>query len=69
MKKLSLDYLAHILVIFQSLQDFTYLASNGLLYRILVDLASHHIVTKSFENLQESPNNCFFMKKLSFVSL
>ena len=30
-KKLSLEYFAHILVVFQGLKDFTYIAFKGLL--------------------------------------
>ena len=42
-EKISLQYLAHILVVLQRLKDFTYIAFKGLLCGNFVDLAVHHI--------------------------
>ena len=42
-KKLSLEYFGHILVVFQGLKDFTYIAFKGLLCGNFVDLAIHHM--------------------------
>ena len=43
MKKLSFAYLAHILVLVQNVQDFTYGAFKGFLCGIFVHLATPHI--------------------------
>ena len=67
LKKLSLDYPGHILVLFQCLLCFTYMAFKGLLCGIVVHLESQHIASKSFEILHTSPNNWLLMKKLSLA--
>ena len=68
-KKLTLDYLEHILVLWQTLHDFTYMPSKAFLSGILVDLATHHTASKSFEILHASSNNCLLIRKLSLMEL
>ena len=68
-KKLSLEYFAHILVVFQGLKDFTYIAFKGLIYGNFVDLAIHHIESTSFETFHASPNRCLLIRKLSLGHL
>ena len=68
-KKLSLEYFAHILVVFQGLKDFTYIAFKGLLCGSFVDLAIHHIEWTSFETFHASPNRCLLIRKLSLGHL
>ena len=65
----SLEFLAHIIVVLQSLQDFTYLAFKGFLCFNFVDLAVHHIASKSFETFHPSPNNCLLIIKVSLGHL
>ena len=64
-KNRSLEFLAHIMVVLQSQQDFTYLAFKGFLCFNFLDLAVHDIASKSFETFHTSPNNCLLMTKLS----
>ena len=68
-KKLSLEYFAHILVVFQGLKDFTYITFKGLIYGNFVDLAIHHIEWTSFETFHASPNRCLLIRKLSLGHL
>ena len=49
LKKLSLELAPIMLVLFQSLQDFTYIAFKGLLCINCLHSESHHIASKSFE--------------------
>ena len=69
-KKPSLELFGHIIVILQSPNDFTYPAFKGFLLCFnFVDLAVHHIASKSFETFHTSPNNCLLMIKVSFDHL
>ena len=68
-KKLTLDYLEHILLLCQTLHDFTYVPFKGFLSDILVHLGSGHTASKSFEILHASSNNCLLIKKLSLMEL
>ena len=68
-KKLTLDYLEHILLLWQTLHDFTYMPFKGFLSDILVHLGSRHTASKSFEILHASSNNCLLIKKLSLMEL
>ena len=52
-------------MVLQSAKDFTYLGFKGLLCFKFVDLAVHHIPSKSFETFKTSPNNCLLMIKVS----
>ena len=54
-----------MLVLFQSLQDFTYIAFKGLLCINCLHSESHHIASKSFETFHTSPNDEVLMIKLS----
>ena len=65
LKKLSLDYPGHILVLFQCLLDFTYISFKGLLCGIFVHFTYHHSASKSFETFHTSPLHWVLMKKLS----
>ena len=69
MKKLSLDNLAHILVLWQTVQDFTYIPFGGFVYGIFVHLATRYTAWKSFQILQASPNNRVLVGKTRFDSL
>ena len=53
LKKLNLDYSAEILLLLQSILDFTYMACKGLLCGIFAHLESHHIELKSFATLHK----------------
>ena len=66
-KKLTLDYLEHILLLCQTLHDFTYVPLQTFLSGILVDLATHYTALKSFEILHASSNNCLLIRKLSLM--
>ena len=44
---------------------FTYIAFKGFLCGVFVHLATHYIVSKSFETLRTSPNHCPLMEKIS----
>ena len=68
-KKPSLELVGHIIVVLQSLKDFTYVAFKGFLCFIFVYLAVHHIASKSFETFHTSPNNCLLIIKVSFDHL
>ena len=65
LKKLSLELAPIMLVLFQSLQDFTYIAFKGLLCINCLHSDSHHIASKSFETFQTLPNDEGLMIKLS----
>ena len=65
LKKLSLDQQPNILVLLQSLQDFTYIAFKGLLYSNCLHSESHRIASKSFETFHTPPNDEVLMIKLS----
>ena len=65
LKKLSLELAPIMLVLFQSLQDFTYIAFKGLLCINGLHSESHHIASKSFETFHTSPNDEVLMIKLS----
>ena len=67
MKKRSLDNLAHILVLWQTLQDFTYIPFSGFVYGIFVHLATRYTASKSFQILQASPNNRVLVGKLGLI--
>ena len=65
LKKLSLECAPIMLVLFQSLQDFTYIAFKGLLCINCLHSESHHIASKSFETFHTPPNDEVLMIKLS----
>ena len=65
LKKLSLELAPIMLVLFQSLQDFTYIAFKGLLCINCLHSGSHHIASKSFETFHPQPNDEVLMIKLS----
>ena len=65
LKKLSLELAPIMLVLFQSLQDFTYIAFKGLLCINCLHSGSHHIASKSFETFHPQPNDEVWMIKLS----
>ena len=65
LKKLSLELAPIMLVLFQSLQDFTYIAFKGLVCINCVHSESHHIASKSFETFHTPPNDEVLMIKLS----
>ena len=65
LKKFSLELAPIILVLFQSLQDFTYIAFKGLLCINCLHSESHHIASKSFETFHPQPNDEVLMIKLS----
>ena len=54
----------HTSVVFQALQDFTYIAFKDLLCGNSIVLAIHHIESNSFETFDASSNHCHFMRKL-----
>ena len=54
-----------LLILFQSLQDFTYIAFKGLLCINCLHSESHHIASKSFETFHTLPNDEVLMIKLS----
>ena len=49
--ELSFDYPAHILMVLQSLQDFTYVTFKGFVCAHFLDLAMHHIEWEPFDTL------------------
>ena len=65
LKKLILELAPIMLVLFQSLQDFTYIAFKGLLCINCLHSESHHMASKSFETFHTSPNDEVLMIKLS----
>ena len=65
LKKLSLDQPRNILVLLQSLQDFTCLAFKGLLCINSLHSESHHIALKSIETFHTPPIDEVLMIKLS----
>ena len=65
LKKLSLELAPIMLVLFQSLQDFTYIAFKGLLCINCLHSEIHHIESKSFETFHTPPNDEVLMIKLS----
>ena len=65
LKKLSLELAPIMLVLFQSLQDFTYIAFKGLLCITCLHSESHHIASKSFETFHTTLNDEVLMIKLS----
>ena len=65
MKKLSLEYSTHILVLFWSLPDFTCIAFKVFLCGMFVHVATHHTASRSLEIFHASANQCLFMRKLS----
>ena len=65
LKKLSLECAPIMLVLFRSLQDFTYIAFKGLLCINCFDSEIHHIESKSFETFHTPPNDEVLMIKLS----
>ena len=65
LKKLSLECAPIMLVLFQSLQDFTYIAFKGLLCINCLHSESHHIASKSFETFHTPPNDEVLTIKLS----
>ena len=65
MKKLSLEYSTHILVLFWSLPDFTCIAFKVFLCGMFVHVATHHTASRSLEIFHASPNQCLFMRKIS----
>ena len=54
MNKLSLDYPAHILLLLQSVKDFTFGAFKGFLNGIFVLLATYGIASQPHETLHIS---------------
>ena len=69
LKKLSLELAPIMLVLFQSLQDFTYIAFKGLLCINCLHSESHHIVWKWFDTFHTLPNDEVLMIKLSLGPL
>ena len=65
LKKLTLALAPILLVLFQSVQDFTYIAFKGLVCINCVRSESHHIASKSFETFHTPPNDEVLMIKLS----
>ena len=65
LKKLSLELAPIMLVLFQSLQDLTYVAFNGLLCINCLHSESHHIALKSFETFHIPLYDEVLMIKLS----
>ena len=65
LKKFSFELAPIMLVLFQSLQDFTYIAFKGLLCINCLHSESHHIASKSFETFHPQPNDEVLMIKLS----
>ena len=65
LKKLSLELAPIMLVLFQSLQDFTYIAFKDLLCINCLHSGSHHIASNSFETFHTMPNDKVLMIKLS----
>ena len=68
-EKTYLDYLEHILVLWQTLHDFTSMPFKAFLSGILVDFATHYTALESFEILHASSNNCLLIRKLSLIEL
>ena len=64
LKKLSLELAPIMLVLFQSLQDFTYIAFKGILCINCLHSESHHIASKSFKTFHAPPNDEVLMMKL-----
>ena len=64
-KKLSLELAPIMLVLLQSLQNFTYIAFKGLLCINCLHSESHYIASKSFETFHTLPNDEILMIKLS----
>ena len=56
-------------MLWQTLHDFTYMLSKAFLSGILVDFATHHTASKSFEILHASSNHCLLIRKLSLMEL
>ena len=69
MKKLSLDYSTHILVLFSSLPNFTFVPFKFFLCGMFVHLATHHIASRPLEIFHSSPKQCVFMRRLSLSQL
>ena len=65
LKKLCLELAPNMVVLFQCLQDFTYIAFKGLLCINCLHSESHHIASKSFETFHTTPNDEVLMIKLS----
>ena len=65
LKKLSLELAPIMLVLFQSLQDFTYIAFKGLLFINCLHSESHHIAWKWFDTFHTLLNDEVLMIKLS----
>ena len=65
LKKLSLELAPIMLMLFQSLQDFTYIAFKSLLCINCLHSEIHHIASKSFETFHTPPNDEVLMIKLS----
>ena len=64
LKKLSLELAPIMLVLFQSLQDFTYIAFKDLLCINCLHSESDHIASKSFKTFHAPPNDEVLMMKL-----
>ena len=56
-------------MVFQTLQDFAYIAFKDLLCGNFIVLAIHHIESNSFETFHASSNHCLFMRKLTLCHL
>ena len=65
MKKLSLEYSTHILVLFWSLPYFTFIPFKVFLCSMFVHLGTHHTASRSLEIFHASMNQCIFIRKLS----
>ena len=65
MKKLSLEHSTHILVLFWSLPDFTFIPFNGFFCGMFVHLATQHTASRKHEIFQRSPNQSLFIRNLS----
>ena len=67
MKKLTLGYQRHILLLLHSLLDFRFIAFWHFICGIFGDLATHDNASKSLQNLHTSSKQFLLMRKLSLV--
>ena len=68
MKKRTLGYQRHILVLLHSLEDFSYIAFRSFICGIFCHLASDHIASKWFEIFHDSINHSLLMRKPSLAN-
>ena len=67
MKKITLDYQRHILVLLHSVLEFSYIAFRAFTCGIFGDLATDHNASKSLETLHTSPKHSLLMRKVSLL--